>query len=419
MILGMYGRPIFAVALGNALEMYDFTIYSFFSAFIAPAFFPASNPLTSLLLAVAVFGGGFLLRPVGAMVIGGYADRMGRRAAMSATIWLMAIGTASIALCPPFAAIGVAAPLILVLARLLQGFSAGGEIGAATAFLGEAGTQARRGLAISWQLASQGAAVLAGSGLGLLLTEVLAADALAQWGWRIPFLLGLLIAPVGYYIRRRLPERHAATASAPVRTVWHDHWRTMLLAVLVMMGNTATSYVVVYFMPSFLIRVAHLPAATSFAATFCSAILILVLAPLTGAWTDRRPARRIGCKALVLSTYLLTAASILPVFWRITTTTNAVAVILALAWIVALMTVGTSAALILLLDQFPPGVRATAFGTSYAVGAAIFGGSAQFIVTWLVARTGTPLSAGGYVMGCLLLGALAVVPLQEHRPACA
>jgi MHS family proline/betaine transporter-like MFS transporter len=393
--------------------MYDFTIYSFFSAFIAPQFFPASNPLTSLLFAVGAFGGGFLLRPVGAIMIGSYADRVGRRAAMTVTIWLMALGTALIALCPPYAAIGVAAPLLLVFARLLQGFSAGGEVGAAMAFLGETGAQRKRGFTLSWQLASQGAAVLAGSGSGLLMTRLLSEDELLQWGWRIPFLFGLLIAPVGYYIRKRLPERHTTAQVAPsaIKVVLRSHWQTMLLAIPVVMGSTVTSYVMVYFMPTFLIRVANLPASTSFAVTFYSAILILVLAPVTGAWTDRLASR----KPLVLSTYLLAAISILPVFRIITTTTDPTAILLAIGWIVALMTIGTSAALILLLDLFPAPVRATAFGTVYAVGAAVFGGSAQFVVTWLVARTDTPLSAGCYVMACELLGVLALILLKEPR----
>jgi MHS family proline/betaine transporter-like MFS transporter len=404
-------RPILAVALGNGLEMYDFTIYSFFSAFIAPQFFPSDNPLTSLLLAVAAFGGGFLLRPVGAIVIGGYADRVGRRSAMTVTIWLMALGTALIAICPAYAVIGVAAPLLLVFARMVQGFSAGGEVGAAMAFLGETGAPRRRGLTLSWQLASQGAAVLAGSGSGLLMTMLLSEDELARWGWRLPFLLGLLIAPVGYYIRKRLPERHPMTATAPnaIKVVVRSHWQTMLLAIAVVMGSTVTSYVMVYFMPTFLIRMTNLPASTSFAVTFCSAILILLLAPVTGAWTDRLGSR----KPLALSTYLLTAISILPVFWRITTTTEPMAIMLAIGWIVILMTIGTSAALILLLDLFPVPVRATAFGTVYAIGAAVFGGSAQFVVTWLIATTGTPLSAGVYVTVCVLLGALALIFLKE------
>ena len=191
-----------AVALGNALEVFDFTIFSFFSVYIAAAFFPARDALTSLLLTVATFGVGFLFRPLGALVIGAYADRRGRRAALTATIWLMAAGTAAIAVCPPFATIGLWAPVVLVLARLLQGFSAGGEIGPATAFLMESGPIERRGFNVSWQLGGQGAANLVGSASGLILTQLLSKAELAAWGlahtlrdWRPYCACWLSVAP--------------------------------------------------------------------------------------------------------------------------------------------------------------------------------------------------------------------------------
>ncbi|RYY13958.1 MAG: MFS transporter [Alphaproteobacteria bacterium] len=256
-------RLIAAVSLGNGLEMYDFTIYSFFSVYIAATFFPSGDPLTSLLLAVGTFGVGFLFRPIGALVLGRYADRAGRRAAMMLTIWLMAGGTAVIALCPGYSTLGVASPIILVLGRLLQGFSAGGEVGAATSLLLEAGGR-RRGFTVSWQLASQGAATLVGAGSGLLLTKLLPTQDLAAWGWRIPFVIGLLIAPVGAFIRRSIPDEHGAAGNEapPLGVLFSTQRRLMLLAIPVVMGSTVTSYVMVYFMPSFLTfrRSLHQPA---------------------------------------------------------------------------------------------------------------------------------------------------------------
>ena len=392
--------------------MYDFTIYSFFSVYIAATFFPGSNPLTSLLLAVGTFGVGFLFRPVGALVLGRYADRAGRRAAMTTTIWLMAGGTAVIAFCPGYATLGVAAPLVLVLGRLVQGFSAGGEVGAATSLLLEASGQ-RRGFTVSWQLASQGAATLMGAGSGLLLTALLPSTELAAWGWRVPFLIGLLIAPAGAYIRRSIPDSHAmASGEVPsLGRLFTTQRRLMLLAIPVVMGSTVTSYVMVYFMPSFLIRVAGLPPSTSFAASVFSSVLILVLAPLAGWWSDRLHVR----KPLVVATYGLAAVSVVPVFWVITSRTDATSVMLAIGWIAGLMTIGSTAALIVVVDAFPPAVRATGFGLVYAAGVTVFGGSAQFVVTWLVAHTGSPLSAGLYVMTCQLLGLATFVFIPERR----
>ena len=405
-------RVIAAVSLGNGLEIYDFTVYSFFSVYVAAAFFPAGNPLTSLLLAVGTFGVGFLFRPVGALVLGRYADRAGRRAAMTFTIWLMAAGTAVIALCPGYATLGIAAPLVLVVGRLLQGFSAGGEVGAATSLLLEASGR-RRGFTVSWQLASQGAATLVGAGSGLLLTATLSASQLAAWGWRIPFLVGLLIAPVGAYIRRSIPDEHGAARgeAPPLSSLFRTQRRLMLLAIPVVMGSTVTSYVMVYFMPSFLIRVAGLPPSTSFAASVFSSVLILTLAPLAGWWSDRLPRR----KPLVIATYGLSALSIVPVFAIITGRTDPGAVMCAIGWIAGLMTIGSTAALIVVVEAFAPAVRATAFGLVYAAGVTIFGGSAQFVVTWLVARTGSPLSAAFYVMACELLGLATLVFIPERQ----
>ncbi|MFE8103066.1 MFS transporter [Brenneria goodwinii] len=195
-----------AITLGNALEFYDFTIYSIFAAVIARQFFPAETPLGSLLLSVAVFGVGFLTRPLGGILIGAYADRKGRKAAMTLTISLMALSSAMLAVIPSYAAIGIAAPCLVVLARLIQGFSAGGEMGPATTYLLERAPANQRGFYTSWQSASQGLAFLIAGLMGFIMTQILPKESLESWGWRLPFLLGVLIAPVGIYIRNRLPE---------------------------------------------------------------------------------------------------------------------------------------------------------------------------------------------------------------------
>ncbi|KNB21538.1 membrane protein, partial [Salmonella enterica subsp. enterica serovar Typhimurium] len=198
-------RVIVSASIGNALEWFDLVVYGFFAVTIAKLFFPTGNDTVSLLLTLGTFGVSFFMRPLGAIVIGAYADRAGRKAALTLSIVLMMVGTLLIAIMPTYAAIGVLAPVGIVIARMVQGFSAGGEFGSATAFLAEHAPQ-RRGFFSSWQVASQGLTTLLAAGFGALLTGNLSPEAMASWGWRIPFFFGLLIGPVAYYIRRRLDE---------------------------------------------------------------------------------------------------------------------------------------------------------------------------------------------------------------------
>lgn len=205
-------KAIIAATIGNGLEWFDFTVYSFFAVIIAKLFFPTGNDFTSFMLTVATFGVGFFMRPVGAVVLGIYADRVGRKAALTLTIMLMAIGTAIIGLAPTYAQIGIGAPILIVIARLIQGFSAGGEVGGATAFLIEYSPDERRGYFASWQQASQGISFILGAAMGAIVTNGLSPEQIDAWGWRIPFLFGLLIGPVGMYIRSHLHEPPAFEA---------------------------------------------------------------------------------------------------------------------------------------------------------------------------------------------------------------
>ncbi|MFO6373362.1 MFS transporter, partial [Pseudomonas aeruginosa] len=202
-------RQVAAAVIGNALEWYDFIVYGFLSSLIARLFFPSGDEYTSLLMALATFGVGFFMRPVGGVLLGLYADRRGRKAAMQLIILLMTLSIAMIAFAPTYAAIGVGAPLLIVIARMLQGFATGGEYASATAFLVESAPPHRRGLYGSWQLFGQCLAVFAGAGMGALVTHCLDAEALESWGWRVPFLFGLLIGPVGLWIRRYMGETEA------------------------------------------------------------------------------------------------------------------------------------------------------------------------------------------------------------------
>jgi MFS transporter, MHS family, proline/betaine transporter len=408
-------KTVVAASLVTGLEMFDFTVFGFFAVMIGDQFFPAKDPMTSLLWAVGTFGIGFFMRPLGAMMIGAYADRVGRRAAMTRTSWMMALGTAALGLCPSFASIGVIAPLIVIAGRSLQGFAVGGDIGVAATFVMEAGPVSRRGSRVSWQLSSQGAAALLGATLGVLLTSTVSPAALASWGWRIPFLIGLLIAPVGLYVRRRLREdpipAAARNAGTPLAELCREHGTTILLAMLMMMGQTIPVYAIVYYMPSYVTRVMHMPAITGFLASALSALLLVVIPPLSGRLVDRLPRR----KPLALLASGCTAFLVYPVFLMITRATSALPILCGVGLISTMVALGAGAVALLVLEALPARVRASGMAVSHALHVALFGGTAQFIVTGLIRWTGDPMSAAWYVAPACAVSFCALMLFKEQR----
>jgi MFS transporter, MHS family, proline/betaine transporter len=408
-------KTVVAASLVTGLEMFDFTVFGFFAVMIGDQFFPAKDPMTSLLWAVGTFGIGFFMRPLGAMMIGAYADRVGRRAAMTRTSWMMALGTAALGLCPSFASIGVIAPLIVIASRSLQGFAVGGDIGVAATFVMEAGPVSRRGYLVSWQLASQGAAALLGATLGVLLTSTVSPAALASWGWRIPFLIGLLIAPVGLYVRRRLREdpipAAARNAGTPLAELCREHGATILLAMLMMMGQTIPVYAIVYYMPSYVTRVMHMPAITGFLASALSALLLVVIPPLSGRLIDRLPRR----KPLALLASGCTTFLVYPIFLMITRATSALPILCGVGLISTMVALGAGAVALLVLEALPARVRASGMAVSHALHVALFGGTAQFIVTGLIRWTGDPMSAAWYVAPACAVSFCALMLFKEQR----
>ncbi|RQR24000.1 MFS transporter [Burkholderia sp. Bp9143] len=409
-------KAVVAASLVTGLEMFDFTVFGFFAVVIGDRFFPANDPMTSLLWAVATFGIGFFMRPVGAMVIGTYADRVGRRAAMARTSWMMALGTAALGLCPSFASIGVIAPLIVIAGRSLQGFAVGGDIGVAAAFVLEAGPVSRRGYLVSWQLASQGAAALLGATLGVLITSTVSPAALALWGWRIPFLIGLLIAPVGLYVRRRLRDdpflaNGAGHAGPPLTELFRQHGTTIVLAMLMTMGQTIPVYAIVYFMPSYATRVMHMPAVTGFQASALSALLLVVIPPLAGRLIDSLPRR----KPLALVASGCSALLVYPVFLMIARATSVLPILCGVAVFSIMVAFGAVAVTLLVLEALPAQVRASGMAVSHALSVALFGGTAQFIVTGLIKWTGDPLSAAWYVAPACGVSFCALMLFKERR----
>jgi len=409
-------KIVIAASLVTGLEMFDFTVFGFFAVMIGDRFFPAKDPMTSLLWAVGTFGVGFFMRPLGAMMIGAYADRVGRRAAMTRTSWMMALGTAALGLCPSFASIGVIAPLVIIAARSLQGFAVGGDIGVAATFVMEAGPVSRRGYRVSWQLTSQGAAALLGATLGVLLTSTVSPVALASWGWRVPFLIGLLIAPVGLYVRRRLRDDPLSTntarnAGTPLAELCREHGTTILLAMLMMMGQTIPVYAIVYYMPSYVTRVMHMPAVIGFLASALSALLLVVIPPLSGRLIDRLPRR----KPLALLASGCTALLVYPVFLMITRASSVLPILCGVGLISTMVALGAVAVALLVLEALPAPVRASGMAVSHALHVALFGGTAQFIVTGLIRWTGDPMSAAWYVAPACAVSFCALMLFKEQR----
>ncbi|MDP9995858.1 MFS family permease [Variovorax boronicumulans] len=406
-------RLIAACSLGNALEMYDFTVYSFFALLIGKLFFPSDSPYGSLLLAVATFGIGFVMRPLGGVIIGSYADRKGRKAALTLTIGLMVAGTLCIALAPTYASAGVFGSLMILAGRLLQGFSLGGEVGAATSMLMESGGIRGRGFRVSWQLASQGLAAVLGALTGAALYAALPQASLESWGWRLPFLFGLLIAPVGFYIRANLEETHQARSheSSPMGRLLREHGGTVLKGIFSITAGTAAMYLVVFFMPTYMIRVLHMPPSLSLLSGCATGITMFAVALLSGRLADRLPNR----KPLVIGSLVLGVLAVYPAFWLINHYPSVPLVLCLSVLLTAIVNLGTTPLFLMLLEMLPIGVRASGISVIYSVGVTVFGGSSQFIVTWLLATTGNPMSPAFYMMACGVLSICALVSLRARR----
>lgn len=408
-------RAVIAAVAGNTLEWYDFAVYGFFALTLAKLFFPAGDATTSLLLTVATFGVGFIMRPVGALVLGTLADRRGRKLALSLTILLMALGTAMIGFAPTYATAGAWAPAIIVLARLIQGFSAGGEIGGATAFLVEHAPPARRGLYASWQQASQAGALLLGSLTGALLTGLLPQADLEAWGWRIPFLIGLLIAPIGLYIRFRVSETDAfkailreratrpETAFSPLRETLGQHRTAVLAGFGITIAWTVCTYFFLVTMPTYAVRQLGVPQSTSLLANSIGLVLIVILAPIFGGWSDkvgRRPIMLVAAFGLLVSCW--------PLLYWLSSHPGVVNLILAQIVFAVLIAAFSGPAPAAIAELYPPAMRSTGLSIAYNLAVTIFGGFAPFITTWLILQTGSSLAPAWYVM---LAAAISLITL--------
>lgn len=411
-------KGVFAVVLGNGYEFFDFGVYAVYIGVIGQTFYPGDNTLASDLAAAATFGVGFFARPLGGLLIGAYGDRAGRKAAMTLTIGLMALGSAMIAILPGYATIGVAAPILLVLARLIQGFAVGGEMGPSTMFMLEAAPPGRRLYYASWQLASQNLGSLAYGLVGALLALALSKQDLYGWGWRLPFALGVLIAPIGIYIRNALEETlkqepHVvpAHAGAVISIVLKDYWFSVLLGVALIAGGTIMQYFLINMTP-YAIRTLHLPDAVAMLGSITVGVTGAIGALVGGLLADR-----FGIKTVAVIPRVILLVALLPVMWWLVASPSATTLVLGIAVLSALQGASSGVGIMLIPWTFPKSVRATGLAFTYSLGVAVFGGTATYIVTWLVGVTGNPLASVYYVFIATLamLAAILAMPKEESE----
>jgi MFS transporter, MHS family, proline/betaine transporter len=407
-------RIIAACTIGNALEFFDFVVFSFFARTIGALFFPSQDPTAQLLLAFGTYGVGFLVRPLGGVVLGSYADRKGRKKATVLTLMLMALGTAMIGLAPVYATAGIFGAIIVVLGRLIQGFSAGGEVGAATTLLAEHAPNDQRGFFGSWQLASQGLAVLAAAGAAYAVNTLLTPAEVAAWGWRIPFLLGVLIVPVGLWLRTALEETHAnedhekTREVSSLRLAFREHLGKIIAGVGLIIGGTAANAIVVLYMATYAVTQLKLAPTTGLMAGIMAGLVTLIAAPIGGMLSDK-----FGRKPVAAVSYALIFLLIYPAFLYLNASPTLGTLLAVVAVLAALNAMGGATIIITLAEIFPSEVRATGMSLVYALGVAIFGGFGQFIVTWLIAATGSPIAPAYYVMACSLATLLALRAIPE------
>jgi MFS family permease len=412
---------VVAVFIGNGLEFYDFCTYALFAVYIGKTFFPSADGSLSLLLSLATFGIGFVTRPIGAIVLGTLGDRIGRNPAMLISFVLMGVGMLGLALTPSYARIGIAAPILAVLFRLIQGFALGGEVGPTTAYMVEAAPPERRGLYGSMQFTTQDAATLLAALVGVVLSRTLNPQHMQEWGWRIAFLIGVIIAPFGLFIRNRLPETlHAAddAALAPDATTGELRLRARIAPYLPIIAfglvliscGTIGSYVLEY-MTTYALNTLHLPADVAFGAMVVTSICGMIFDPISGLLSDRH-----GRKRIITVGYALMLVCVFPAFWTMNRHPSVLIVYAMMGLMAVLYAIAIPPVIVALTEALPKEIRSGVVATTYAVTVSMFGGSTQFVITWLIHRTGSPLAPAWYWMGALLLGLTAASLMPETAP---
>ncbi|UFN48042.1 MFS transporter [Roseomonas sp. OT10] len=411
---------VLRVTSGNFMEMFDFFLFGFYATHISRTFFPAGSEFASLMLTFMTFGAGFLMRPLGAILLGAYVDRIGRRRGLIVTLGIMACGTILIAFVPGYATIGLLAPFLVLVGRLLQGFSAGVELGGVSVYLSEMATPGHKGFYVSWQSASQQVAIMAAAALGFALNRALLPAEMAEWGWRIPFLIGCMIVPVLFYIRRSLEETqaflhrtHRPTAGEVFATLGRN-WRIVLLGMLLVVTTTVSFYAITVYTPTFGKTVLGLTDTQSLAVTFCVALSNFFWLPVMGALSDR-----IGRRPVLLAFSALTALTAYPALAWLVGHVTFLNMLLVLLWLSFLYGSYNGAMVVALTEIVPPEVRTAGFSLAYSLATALFGGFTPLVSTWLIEATGNKAAPGLWLAFAGACGLVATLIVYRPRGALA
>lgn len=408
------------VTSGNFLEMFDFFLFGFYATAISRTFFPASSEFASLMLTFGTFGAGFLMRPLGAVILGAYIDRAGRRKGLIVTLALMGLGTVLIAFVPGYAAIGLLAPLIVLVGRLFQGFSAGVELGGVSVYLSEMATPGHKGFYVSWQSGSQQVAIVVAAALGYGLNLWLAPAVLAAWGWRIPFFLGCLIVPLIFLIRRSLQETEAFLARQhhpEVREIfWSmvENWKTVGAGLLLVVMTTISFYLITVYTPTFGRSVLKLSSADSLMVTICIGMSNLFWLPVLGAVSDR-----IGRRPVLLAFAGLTVLTAYPALSWLVGAPSFQRMLVVELWLSFLYGGYNGAMVVALTEVMPADVRTVGFSLAYSLATALFGGFTPAVCTWLIQATGDKGAPGFWMMFAAVCGLAGTQFLYGRRPGSA
>jgi MFS transporter, MHS family, citrate/tricarballylate:H+ symporter len=405
-------RQALAIAVGNGLEFYDFVTYAFFATQIGRTFFPSRTPGLSLLSSLATFGVGFLTRPLGAIVIGRFGDRAGRKPAMMLSLCLIGVAVTGLSLTPSYASIGTLAPILVIAFRLLQGFALGGEVGPSTAFLLEAAPPSRRGLYVSLQATSADTAALIAGIVGVVLASTLDGAQLDAWGWRVAHLLGVCIIPFAFVLRRTLNETLTAPAAADHEAVASPGYAKVFLLGLMMLSAATTNNYVLEYMTTYASDTLGMPAPVSFGATAMIGASGLVCDTLGGWLSDR-----LGRKPVMIIPWLLLIVAIYPSFWILEHLRTRTALLTVSAVLNGIQTLSSATIIVAITESLPKRARSGGIALIYALAIAVFGGSTQFLVAWIIHTTGNPLAPAWYMLGAVTVGLIAMARLPETAPA--
>jgi MHS family citrate/tricarballylate:H+ symporter-like MFS transporter len=403
-------RQVLAVVVGNGLEYYDFVTYAFFASQIGRTFFPSDTPGTSLLASLATFGVGFLTRPLGALVIGRLGDRVGRKPAMLLSFFLIGVGVIGLPLIPSYASIGVLAPLLAIVFRLVQGFALGGEVGPSTAFLMEVAPPLRRGLYVSLFATSADFAVCIAGLVGVGLANVLDAPALDAWGWRVALLLGACIVPFGLVMRRRLNETLSPSVREFGARAQVGYARVVVLGLILLSVATTTNYLLEY-MTTYANVTLGMSAKIAFGATAVIGLSGLLCDTLGGWLSDR-----FGRKPIMIIPWLFLALAVFPAFSMLDHLRTSAALYTVCAVLGCLSTLSSATIIVAITESLPQRVRSGAIALIYALAISVFGGSTQFLVAWLIRTTGNPLAPAWYMFSGVMIGLVALFQLPETAP---